>query len=378
MRRQIIQHISEVAQEEWNACATKEKGLNPFCSHGFLRALEESGCVNAESGWLPQHILLREQDTLVGAIPLYLKNHSQGEYVFDHGWANAYQQAGGSYYPKLQCSIPFSPVSGPRLLSNSQEFKSELLETAIRHAETCGVSSMHFTFVEDDDLNTMTAHGLLHRQDIQYHWQNNNYISFDEFLASLSSRKRKNILKERRTALSNADLKIELVQSHDIKEHHWDHYFEFYLDTSDRKWGRPYLNRIFFSLLSEYIPENLLLILAKRGDKYIAGALNLIGEDCLYGRYWGATEYHKYLHFELCYYQAIDFAIQNKLRRVEAGAQGEHKIARGYIPTATNSMHWISNHSFKDAVQKYLTQERDAIGRDIDILKGFTPFRRCE
>lgn len=377
MKTRIIESISKIAAADWNQCATTQDGvLNPFCSHGFLSALEQSGCAVAETGWLAQHVVLEDENgALKGATPLYLKSHSQGEYVFDHGWANAYEQAGGQYYPKLQCSVPFSPVTGPRLLSSSSENKKLLLEASITHAKKLGISSLHFTFLEENDCDVMTSNDLLFRKDQQFHWLNEGYRSFEDFLQALSSRKRKNIAKERRIATEN-NIDIELIRAQDIQEYHWDHYFEFYLDTSNRKWGRPYLNREFFSLLSEKIPENLLLIMAKRDGSYIAGALNLIGADILYGRYWGATEYHKFLHFEICYYQAIEFAINNKLSKVEAGAQGDHKLARGYVPMATHSAHWIENPSFKQAIENYLAQERKAVGRDIEYLREFTPFKK--
>lgn len=379
MKSRIIDNIKDVEKTSWDNCAGgEEQSLNPFCSHGFLSALEESDCVTAETGWLPQHIILEnDEEEMIGAMPLYLKSHSQGEYVFDHGWANAYEQAGGRYYPKLQSSIPFSPVTGPRLLARTTENKSALLEAAIKLASDHHISSLHFTFVDDNDYDVMTSHGLLHRRDQQFHWLNDGYRSFNQFLEALSSRKRKNINKERQTALEN-DIEIEWLQGKEITEGHWDHYFGFYLNTANRKWGRPYLNRDFFSHLSDKIPDNILLIMAKREGKYIAGALNLIGPDTLYGRYWGASEYHKCLHFELCYYQAIDYAIKHKLSKVEAGAQGDHKIARGYVPLATNSMHWIENPSFKDAIKKYLAQERNAVGREIEYLSELAPFKKSQ
>lgn len=377
MKISITDKISSVNARDWNRCATTNgDGFNPFCSHGFLTALEESGCVHANTGWHPQHIILKDQNGIIkGVMPLYLKNHSQGEYVFDHGWANAFEQAGGQYYPKLQSSIPFSPVTGPRLLTQNEDYKALLLEAAIKHAKRINVSSLHFTFTKDDEIGVMTAQGLLHRQDQQFHWLNQNYKSFDEFLSELSSRKRKNILKERRTAIKNG-IEIELLKGNEIKEFHWDHYYGFYLNTSQKKWGRPYLNREFFSLMHQNINNNILLVMAKREGNYIAGALNLIGKNTLFGRYWGATEYHKCLHFELCYYQAIDYAIKNKLNKVEAGAQGDHKIARGYIPIATNSMHWVENPSFKMAIKEFLAQERKAVEREINYLGSFTPFKK--
>lgn len=377
MQSKIVSDISEISQKDWDKCAASAStGLNPFCSYGFLSALEKSGCVNATTGWLPQHVVIVNEGEILGVMPLYLKNHSKGEYVFDHAWANAYYQAGGEYYPKLQCSIPFSPVTGPRLLAPNKNIQKLLLEAAIAHAKQCGVSSLHFTFIENDEIDVMTSLGLLHRTDQQFHWINADYSDFHDFLSALSSRKRKNIQKERR-CLQDNEIEIELLRGSDIKEHHWDQYFNFYLDTASRKWGRPYLNRDFFSLLSQNIAENILLIMAKREDRYIAGALNMIGTNILYGRYWGATEYHKFLHFELCYYQAIEFAITHKLSKVEAGAQGDHKIARGYVPVMTNSAHWIENHAFKDAIEKYLAQERKAVGRDINYLNEFTPFKKA-
>lgn len=376
MKSKIINHINQVPEQDWNDCANiNNEGINPFCSYGFLSALEESGCATAETGWLPQHVIIEDDlGKTVGVMPLYLKNHSQGEYVFDHSWANAFQHAGGQYYPKLQSSIPFSPVTGPRLLAQASEVKALLLESAIWHAQKCNVSSLHFTFIGEDEVDTMKHQDLLHREDQQFHWLNDGYRSFEDFLNALSSRKRKNILKERRGAIQNG-IEIEIITGDEIKEHHWNYYYDFYLDTSNRKWGRPYLNREFFTLLSEYMPNNVLLILAKREEKYIAGALNLIGEDTLYGRYWGATEHHKFLHFEVCYYQAIEYAIKHKLKKVEAGAQGEHKLARGYVPTITNSAHWIANPSFRNAIENFLTQERKAVENDVEYLKELTPFK---
>jgi len=377
MRTRIIENISEVSADAWNNCATHAaEGLNPFCSHGFLSALEKSGCATARTGWLAQHIILEDKGgALLGATPLYLKSHSLGEYVFDQGWANAYTQAGGNYYPKLQSSIPFSPVTSPRLLSPNPAYKELMLKAAINLAKKLSVSSLHFTFLEQDDVDLMKSHHLLKRNDQQYHWINNNYGSFTEFLEALSSRKRKNILKERACAAQN-NIEIEWIQASEITEDCWDNYFEFYLNTAQKKWGRAYLNREFFSRLSENIPDNLLLVMAKRDGRYIAGALNLIGDHILYGRYWGATEHHKFLHFEICYYQAIEFAIKSKLIKIEAGAQGDHKLSRGYIPVATNSMHWIENSSFRNAVDNYLDQERTLIRKDMEYLNELTPFKK--
>jgi predicted N-acyltransferase len=376
MQSRIIENIDQVAPQDWDRCATSAiSGFNPFCSYGFLSALEESGCVSAHTGWLPQHVILENNNEVIGVLPMYLKNHSKGEYVFDHAWANAYYQAGGVYYPKLQCSIPFSPVTGPRLLASDMTAREILLEAAIKHAEVSNVSSLHFTFIENDELDIMKSHGLLYRTDQQFHWINNEYKNFEQFLCALSSRKRKNIKKER-MCLQENDIEIEQLNGTAIQEHHWDAYFTFYMDTADRKWGRPYLNRDFFSLMSQNMSEKILLIMAKRDGKYIAGALNLIGPKTLYGRYWGATEHYKFLHFELCYYQAIDYAISNGLTRVEAGAQGDHKIARGYVPVLTKSAHWIANPAFKDAIKKYLAHERKAVERDVEFLSDFAPFKK--
>jgi uncharacterized protein len=382
MKSKIIDNIQAITPHDWDRCALQGRtGFNPFCSHGFLSALESSGCVNASTGWLPQHMVLEnDQNDIIGVMPLYLKHHSQGEFVFDHAWAQAFENAGGHYYPKLQCSIPFSPVTGPRLMinpevSNKNEAKKKLLSDAIAHAEKCGVSSAHFTFLENDEADLMKSCGLLIRHDQQFHWVNNEYKSFEDFLSSLSSRKRKNIIKERNQAVQN-DIEIEVLKKGHITEDHWDHYFHFYLDTSNKKWGRPYLNRKFFSLLSDRIGDNLVLIMAKRNNQYIAGALNLVGNDVLFGRYWGAIENHRFLHFEVCYYQAIDYAIKNNLLKVEAGAQGEHKISRGYQPTVTQSAHWIANPSFKGAVKNFLDQERIAVQQNIDYLRKFEPFKK--
>lgn len=381
MKIRVHNTIHNLSKTDWDSCALQIKtGLNPFCSFGFLSALEDSNCSTAETGWLPQHISLEENDgKICGIIPLYLKSHSQGEYVFDHSWANAYEQAGGHYYPKLQCSIPFSPVTAPKLLvhpeANKQETKKLLLNAAIELAQRCKVSSLHFTFLKDFDANIMATEGLLIRKDQQFHWKNENYRTFNDFLQSLSSRKRKNIIKERKAAISN-EIEIEVLTSADIKEYHWDHYFQFYIDTSNRKWGRPYLNRIFFSYLHERLKGSIILFMAKRNGKYIAGALNLKGNQTLYGRYWGAIEHHPFLHFELCYYQAIEFAIQNNITIVEAGAQGEHKLARGYKPVITKSAHWISNSSLKAAVENYLKQERYIVEQNAEYLNTFTPFKK--
>lgn len=380
---QIISSLTEVTEQDWNGCCFNDATRhNPFLSHQFLSALEDSGCATAETGWLAQHVIIRNQGAVVGVMPLYLKNHSYGEYVFDHAWANAYQTAGGKYYPKLQSSIPFTPVAGPRLMVcpsqakvNKREIQDHLLQCALTLAKGLEVSSLHVTFSEKDEWDFMAEHGLLRRQDQQFHWLNQGYGSFDDFLTALSSRKRKNIRKERRQALEGG-IEVEILTGHEITAEHWDHYFAFYLDTANRKWGRPYLNRQFFMLLGEKMSDQIVLIMCRREGRYIAGALNMVGDDTIYGRYWGALENHRYLHFEVCYYQAIDYAIKHGLTKVEAGAQGEHKLARGYLPTSTYSAHWISNPSFKSAIADYLIQERSAVKQNQEILATFAPFKK--
>ena len=377
---QVITSLSEVSQQDWNSCCfNAATGHNPFLSHQFLSALENSGSATAETGWQAQHILLWKGDILVGIMPLYLKNHSRGEYVFDHAWANAYQNAGGQYYPKLQSSIPFTPVTASKLMAlpgeDSPEIQQHLISSALSLTEKFSISSLHVTFAEKAEWDMMADHGFLQRLDQQFHWLNEGYGSFEDFLMALSSRKRKNIRKERKQAVLN-DIEIERLSGKDITEDHWDHYYSFYLDTSNRKWGQAYLNREFFSLLGESMADRILLIMCKRDNRYIAGALNLISDDTLYGRYWGAIEDHRFLHFEVCYYQAIEYAIQQGLRKVEAGAQGDHKLARGYLPTSTHSAHWISNPSFRDAISDYLIHEREAIRQDKEVLLRFAPFKK--
>lgn len=377
---QIISSLSALSQRDWNSCCFNDTTRhNPFLSYQFLNALEESGCATADTGWQAQHVIIRRDDIIVGIMPLYLKSHSQGEYVFDHAWANAYHHAGGHYYPKLQSSIPFTPVTGSKLMvlkgENQQEVQEYLVKTALTLAKKLGVSSLHMTFVEDHEWAFLANHGFLKRLDQQFHWLNQGYGSFDDFLSALSSRKRKNIRKERKQAIAD-DIEIEVLSGKDITEDHWDHYFTFYQDTGNRKWGQPYLNRLFFSLLGVAMPDKIVLIMCKRNNRYIAGALNLLSDDTLYGRYWGAIENHRYLHFEVCYYQAIDYAIRHGLQKVEAGAQGEHKLARGYLPTSTRSSHWISNPSFRNAIADYLAHERDAILQDQEILASFAPFKK--
>jgi predicted N-acyltransferase len=383
----IASAIADVPAADWDACARgaapsppgASRPGNPFISHAFLRALEESGSAAQDTGWLPQHLLLEDSSgALIGCMPCYLKSHSQGEYVFDHGWADAYMRAGGRYYPKLQASIPFTPVTGKRLLvragADEREREALLLQAAIQVTDRAGVSSLHITFLTREEWELAGNVGFLKRIDQQFHWQNENYRSFVDFLGSLASRKRKAIRKERREALPEG-IEIEWVTGGDLTEAHWDAFFAFYMDTGSRKWGTPYLTRSCFSLLGETMADQILLVLAKRSGAYVAGALNFIGQDTLYGRYWGGIEDHPFLHFEVCYYQAIEFAIARGLGRVEAGAQGAHKLARGYLPAPTYSAHYIADPALRRAVADYLKRERRAVAQEIALLTEEAPFR---
>ncbi|MEO1720093.1 MAG: GNAT family N-acetyltransferase [Pseudomonadota bacterium] len=374
--------MSDIDAANWDRCANPDPSqANPFVSHAFLKALEDARSVSKPTGWVPHHIVLESDSETLGCAPAYLKYHSQGEYVFDYGWADAYERAGGSYYPKLQIAVPFTPVPGPRLLVpdslNADQHREILAAGAVEIARQRGLSSVHMTFTAEHEWHTLGAIGFLQRTDQQFHWANDGYETFDAFLDQLASRKRKAVRKERTQALA-AGLEIEWVHGRDITEAHWDAFYDFYEDTGSRKWGRPYLNRQFFSHLSATMPDACLLILARRGSRYVAGALNMIGGDCLYGRYWGCTEHHPCLHFEICYYQAIDYAIAHGLQRVEAGAQGEHKLARGYLPTPTYSAHWIADSGFRRAVADYLDHEREHVDRAITALADYAPFRKGE
>jgi len=355
----------------WDACAGTG---NPFVSHAFLSILEESGSATARTGWQPLPIAVEADGELAGVAPAYAKSHSQGEYVFDHGWADAYQRAGGRYYPKLQLASPFSPVPGPRLLLRRPDAAPALIAAIEAVTRQNGLSSAHATFVEDAQVPLFEAAGWLIRADSQFHWQNDGYESFDAFLDALASRKRKAIRKERAAAV--AGLEIRHVTGAALTEAVWDAFWVFYQDTGARKWGRPYLTRRFFSLLGERLGDRVLLILACRDGRPIAGALNLIGADALYGRYWGALEEVPFLHFELCYYQAIDAAIARGLARVEAGAQGSHKLARGYVPVPTWSAHFIPDPNFRAAIADFLARERAAVAEEIAVLGELAPFRR--
>lgn len=368
----VLTSVDEVSEAHWNALAGSD---NPFTQHGFFKAVEASRSACAQTGWMAAHFcIMDEAETPIALMPAYIKSHSQGEYVFDHSWADAYHRAGGEYYPKLQASVPFTPATGPRLLTPDPSLKVALLNGAQSFAQQKNISSLHLTFLNEADRAACAAAGMAMRTDQQFHWKNDGYETFDDFLGALSSRKRKNIRKERKQALC-AGLTVEQIKGADITQAHWDAYYAFYLDTGARKWGRPYINAECFNLFSELLGDQVMLIMAKRGDTYVAGALNFIGQDTLYGRYWGALEHHPCLHFEICYYQAIDYAIAHGLKTVEAGAQGEHKLARGYVPTPTYSAHWMGNTGFQSAVEDYLRRERAAVERDIEFLSTMTPFK---
>jgi predicted N-acyltransferase len=364
--------LADFAAEDWDLCAGAD---DPFLSHAFLSALEESGSATARTGWRPLPIAIDGVDSRPAAVmPAYVKSHSLGEYVFDHGWADAYERAGGDYYPKLQIAVPFTPVPGRRLLARDPALAPALIAAAEKVVDANRLSSAHATFILPEEVALFERAGWLIRTDSQFHWLNQGYASFDDFLASLASRKRKAIRKER--AAAQAGLEIVHVTGAALGEAHWDAFWAFYQDTGARKWGQPYLTRAFFSLLGERLGDRVLLILASRDGVPIAGALNLIGADALYGRYWGCLEDVPHLHFELCYYQAIDVAIARGLKRVEAGAQGAHKLARGYRPVPTWSAHYLRDPRLRDAVADYLAAERRAVGREIAALQEVTPFRK--
>jgi predicted N-acyltransferase len=375
----IAGSTSEIDAKVWNdLVVATDPHANPFLDHAFFVAAEESGSATRRTGWTPRHVVLRDNETVVGLLPMYEKTHSQGEYVFDHGWASAFEQAGGDYYPKLQCSVPFTPVTAPKLLTATDDpaIKGALLTAAATYADQRGISSVHATFVPEAEATLAAAAKWLLRTDTQYHWHNAGFGSFDDYLDTMSSRHRKITRRERRDALDG--LTVKWLTGNDLTEGVWDEFFEFYQDTGNRKWGRPYLNRRFFSLLGQAMAERVVLMFAYDGRHPIAGTLNLLGKDTLYGRYWGATRHVPFLHFELCYYQAIDFAIAHKLAVVEAGAQGEHKLARGYEPTATRSVHWIGHPGLRDAIERFLRQERAAVLREQAALEGLTPFKHHE
>jgi len=397
----IAKSIAEVPASDWNACVaepvpapvklihednlashlpTRGHVSNPFVYHAFLSSLETSKSVGGRTGWQPRHILAEDATgTLLGCAPCYMKAHSQGEYVFDQGWAEAFERAGGDYYPKLQVSVPFTPVTGPRLLARpgplADAVRGGLADALTEITTASELSSAHVTFLNEPEWRALGERGYLQRTDQQFHWFNNRYATFDDFLAALSSRKRKTIRRERKEALGPG-IEVVWLAGSDLTEDVWDAFFAFYMDTGSRKWGRPYLTREFFSIVGQTMRDRILLVMAKRAGRWIAGAINFIGTEALYGRNWGAVEHHPFLHFELCYYQAIDYAIAHKLKRVEAGAQGEHKLARGYLPQTTYSAHFIANPGLRRAVADYLARERAYVKAAGDELAALAPFRK--
>ena len=368
----VHQHIAEIPASDWDATGA---GANPFTTHRFLAALEDSGSVGAGTGWHPAHLALRDGARLHGVAPCYVKTHSQGEYIFDHAWAEALERAGGQYYPKLQCAVPFTPVTGPRLIAPDAAGQQALLGAMVQLCLQNGLSGAHVTFCTAAEAELGAEAGFLPRSTQQFHWENDGYADYEDFLSRLSSRKRKALRKERGRAQDFGGT-IWQLRGDDIRPEHWDAFWRFYQDTGARKWGHPYLTRDFFDRLHETMRADCLLVLAERDGRPIAGALNLIGPDAIFGRYWGAVEEHPFLHFELCYHQAIDFAIDAGLSRVEAGAQGEHKLARGYLPTETHSLHWVADPGFRRAIADYLDREREAVDQEIEFLREVGPFRR--
>ena len=369
--------VRDIGRASWDRLANPQGAeYNPLVSHDFFRCLEESGCAVARTGWAGRHLVLSDDaGAITGIAPCYAKSHSQGEYVFDHGWANAFQRAGGRYYPKLQCAVPFTPVTGPRLFAAAAGARKQLADGLIALCTEEKASSVHITFLPGEDWTALGSGRWLQRNDIQFHWHNRGYGSFESFLATLSSQKRKNIRKER-AAVAAAGLTMQGLTGAGITEAHWDAFYDFYMDTGGRKWGQPYLNRAFFSLIGQAMASHILLVMATRAGKMIAGALNFIGSHALYGRNWGALELHPNLHFETCYYQAIDFAISKGLARVEAGAQGGHKLARGYLPEKTFSLHYLAHPGLSRAVAEYLAAERDGIDEQRQALAAHSPFRQ--
>jgi predicted N-acyltransferase len=373
----VAERIAAIGEDDWNACAG---GDDPFLSYAFLSSLEEAECVSAESGWLPRHLMVEGPDgTITAVAPLYVKGHSQGEYVFDWGWADAYERAGGRYYPKLQCAVPFTPVPGRRLLARpgpgAASAEAALAAGMEELAERHGLSSVHATFLPEDQAAKLAARGWLVRHGVQYHWKNRGYGSFDDFLGTMMSRKRKSIARERRR-VAEAGITVPILRGDDIKDHHWDAFYRFYVDTYDRKWGYPYLNREFFALLTERLDDRVVLVIAERDGRPIAGALNLLGADALYGRNWGADDDYPFLHFEACYYRAIDLAIELGLSRVEAGTQGPHKVQRGYEPVRTYSAHLIRDPGLREPVGDFIRRESRQLAHEMEAMAEMMPYRR--
>jgi uncharacterized protein len=385
----VVNAIGEVPAEAWDACANPrpihvsdtppKSDYNPFISHDFLSSLELSGSVRNRAGWQPMHLVAEEGGTIVGVVPCYAKSHSQGEYVFDHGWADAYERAGGDYYPKLQVAVPFTPAQGRRLLvkpgEHADAVRNALADSLAGICKRSNASSVHVTFLTEEEWRMLGSRDYLQRTHRQFHWSNEGYDTFDGFLAALSSRKRKTIRREREDALSNG-ITIDWLTGSDLTESVWDKFFEFYMDTGSRKWGRPYLTRSFYSIVGEKMRDKILLVMAKRNGRYIAGAINFIGSDTLFGRHWGCLEHHAFLHFEVCYYQAMQFAIDRKLKRVEAGAGGSHKVTRGYMPTTTYSAHYIADPRLRRAIEDFLCHERAHVQAEIEEYAEAAPFRK--
>ena len=378
----VLSSLTDISAQDWDAVACPEaadgRAVDPFTTHRFLAALDRSGSTGKGTGWQPRPLVARLDGKIIAAAPMYAKGHSQGEYIFDHNWAQAYENAGGRYYPKLQMAVPFTPATGRRFLTapgHTDDGRAALLQGALQLAQQNQISSLHITFCTQDEAEACETMGLMRRTTQQFHWENRGYADFDAFLGDLSSRKRKTIRKERETANAFGGT-IQMLTGDQIEPHHWDAFWKFYQDTGARKWGTPYLTRAAFDELHATMRDDMLLILAMRDGKPVAGALNFIGRDTLFGRYWGCVEDHPCLHFELCYYRAIDWAIENGLSRVEAGAQGEHKLARGYLPTPVHSLHWIADAGFAKAVAQYLRAEAAAVQEEIDVLTAYGPFRR--
>ena len=372
----LVQGIGQIEAATWDACVGSDQ---PFLGHAFLSALEDSGSAGQRTGWLPLHLVVEQGGELIGCAPMYLKSHSYGEYVFDWGWANAYERAGGKYYPKLQVAVPFTPVPGPRLLVRpglGPEARAALARGLVSAAEELGVSSLHVTFCREPEWHSLGEAGLLKRQGVQYHWHNRGYRTFDDFLASLKSSKRKTIRKER-ARVAAQDLFIDVLTGEALTPEIWDAFYPFYRSTVDKRWGSAYLTKRFFSRLGETMPERVVLMMARHQGRYVAGALNLMGADTLYGRVWGCRREFEFLHFEACYYQAIEFAIGRGLARVEAGAQGPHKLQRGYEPVPTYSAHWIRDPNFRDAVERFLAEERREMAFEMEQLRELLPYRQC-
>ncbi|MCB1339896.1 MAG: N-acetyltransferase [Pseudooceanicola sp.] len=381
----VLGSLSQIDATDWDACACPEaadggRPFDPFTTHRFLKALEDSKSVGRGTGWQPQYLVAMADGMTIACAPMYAKSHSQGEYIFDHSWAHAYERAGHRYYPKLQIAVPFTPATGRRFLVRpgyEEIGMPALMQGAVQVADQHDISSIHATFCTEAEAEAGESMGLMVRASQQFHWEDDGYGTFDGFLASLSSRKRKTIRKEREGACAFGGT-IHTLTGDDIRPQHWDAFWRFYQDTGSRKWGSPYLTRAFFDLAQQTLRGDIALILAERDGRPIAGALNFIGRETLFGRYWGCTEHHPFLHFELCYYRAIDYALGHGLSRVEAGAQGEHKLARGYLPTQTHSLHWIADPGFAEAVERFLEAERRAVEQEIDVLTSYGPFRKIE